>query len=160
MVKWDSNDSSRHLQIFKAKICVSGEIYEIFLAHHESRKKLANFVSRTLDYFGFCVRKSTVYTNKILRCKKWLQFQARYCSKKRRDDVPKNVHKIHHLHIFALIIYRCRDESLESHLTIYFVLHFQLVYVHLGTCVDLTLFARLRITKFSSFFATISSLEL
>ena len=39
---------------------VSGEFYKKFLAHHESRKKLANFVSRTLDYFGFCVRKSTV----------------------------------------------------------------------------------------------------
>jgi len=32
----------------------------LFLANFESRKKLANFVSRTLEYCGFCTRKSTV----------------------------------------------------------------------------------------------------
>ena len=37
-----------------------GDFYEKFLAKIESADKLCNFVTRTLQYFDFCVRKSTV----------------------------------------------------------------------------------------------------
>ena len=38
----------------------NGDFYEKFLSKIESADKLCNFVTRTLQYFDFCVRKSTV----------------------------------------------------------------------------------------------------
>ena len=45
---------------FLKRTFVSGEFYEKFLAKIEYADKLCNFVTRTLEYFGYCVRKTTV----------------------------------------------------------------------------------------------------
>ena len=39
---------------------VEGDFYEKFLSKADYADKLCNFVTRTLEYFNFCVRKSTV----------------------------------------------------------------------------------------------------
>ena len=151
---------------------VSGEFYENFLAHHESRKKLANFVSRKLDYFGFCVRKSTV-SQSIPNNWKDLAMKgaARVRNKFKNEDVsvvisadetflrfhesssqllaPKGAKRV----VTAIKFNHLSRTSFSISLRTSW-------YMRAFFWSHLTLFARLRITKFSSFFATISSLEL
>ena len=67
---------------------MSGEFYEKVLERSESRKKLANFVSRTLEYFGFCVRKSTLSQSIP---ENWKELAIKGASRVRNRFKDKNV---------------------------------------------------------------------
>ena len=50
--------------------CAEGDFHDKFLSKVEEADKLSNFVTRTLQCFGFCVRNSTVSQRMLRNCRK------------------------------------------------------------------------------------------